>query len=82
MMGLDSIWNYEGNYLTSRKEKFDARSTGCSCCSVTLDTEKEVRKEAIESLVEILLAAKYFGWSLKGMITEASQDEKLKKFKS
>lgn len=81
MMGLDSIWNSEGDYLTKRTDKFEARSTGCSCCSMELDTESEVREHTIESLVEILTASKYFGWNFTKMIQEAKKNEKFKKLK-
>jgi hypothetical protein len=80
-MGLESLWNEEGEYLTKRSEKFRTRSTGCSCCSVQLDTEAEVRKEAIDSLSNVLLAQKYFNWDLDKLIREAKKDEKFKKFK-
>jgi len=59
-MGLDSIWTKDGEYLTNRKEGFSARSTGCSCCSVELITEEDVKSEAIDSLSVIIRAKRYF----------------------
>lgn len=72
-MGLDSIWTEEGDYLTKKSQKFKARSTGCSCCSCELHTEKEVRKEAIDSLSMITRASRYFGWDLDELIKEAKK---------
>ena len=72
-MGLDSIWDDEGQYLKKNSKGFSARSTGCSCCSTTLDTEKEVRKEAIDSLHYILRATRYFKWDIDKLLKEAKK---------
>ena len=61
-MGLESIWNEELNLLRNRKEGFTARSTGCGCCSTSLDTEKQVKRETVESLMWVMRAAYYFKW--------------------
>ena len=74
MMGLDSIWDEEGNWLTNKSNGFSARSTGCSCCSVKLETEKEVRKEAIDSLHWILRASRYFKWDIDSLLKKAKTE--------
>ena len=75
-MGLDSIWNAEGEYLTKKSKDFKARSTGCSCCSASLTTESDVKKEAIDSLTFIIKASNYFKWSLSEILKEAEKKEK------
>lgn len=75
-MGLDSIWDEEGNYLTKESKGFRARSTGCSCCSCELETEEKVRKEAVDSLSFILIAADFFKWDMSEIITEARNEVK------
>jgi len=75
-MGLGSIWDHTGNYLTKRSRGFRARSTGCSCCSTELTTEAEVRKEAMDSLYWVMKAANYFGWDIKKMISQSKQRRK------
>lgn len=72
-MGLDSIWDDRGEYLVKESKGFDARSTGCSCCSHKLNTEKDVRKEAIESLSYILRATDYFGWDIQELKNQARE---------
>jgi hypothetical protein len=76
-MGIDSIWTSEGNYLTDRKHRFKARSTGCDCCSIDLLTKEEVKKEVIDSLATVLRAHYYFRFSWFSLIKEAK--EKIKK---
>lgn len=73
-MGLDSIWNEEGDCLVKKTEGFKARSTGCSCCSSELATESEVRKEAIQSLMYILRAAWFFNWDFVELVKEAKAE--------
>lgn len=82
-MGLASIWDDQGNYLKSkpRSTGFRARSTGCSCCSSELETEDEVKREAINSLAEILVAKEFFRWSLPKLMEAAKDTEKFKQFK-
>ena len=80
-MGLDSIWDEEGEWLTSKSKGFKARSTGCDCCSSELTTPDEVKKEAIDSLRWIWLASTYFKWNLKKMLSEAKKLHKLNKVK-
>lgn len=77
-MGLDSIWNDEGEYLNlkPRSKGFRARSTGCSCCSIELDTEAEVKREAIDSLMNVLLATQYFKWNFAELIKVARKLDK------
>jgi len=70
-MGLDSIWDLDGNWLTKRSRGFRARSTGCSCCSTELDTEGKVKEEAIDSLRWVLKARDYFNWDFGKMVTKA-----------
>lgn len=70
-MGLDSIWGNDGEYLTKKSKCFSARSTGCSCCSTQLTTEKEVRKEVVDSLSYILRASDFFKWNIKDLLKEA-----------
>lgn len=72
-MGLDSIWNEEGNSLRNRKEGFKARSTGCACCSANLDTEKDVKEEALWSLMWVMRAAYYFKWDQSTLEADAKK---------
>jgi len=64
-MGLDSIWDEEGDYLNKRSKGFFARSTGCSCCSIDLTTEEEVKKEAVSSLSYMIRAVRFFKWDIE-----------------
>lgn len=70
-MGLDSIWDEEGNYLTMKSKGFRARSTGCSCCSTQLETEEEIRKEAENSLIQIIISARFFKWDWENFFKKA-----------
>ena len=72
-MGLDSIWDENGNCLTKKSKGFTARSTGCSCCSYGLCDEKDVREEALNSLHYILRASRYFKWDIRKLIKEANK---------
>ena len=72
-MGLDSIWDNEGNYLTKKSKGFSARSTGCSCCSSTLDTKEEVRKEMLDSLKYVVRGCNYFRWKVDDLVKEANK---------
>ena len=72
-MGLNGIWSDEGEYLKRKSKGFSARSTGCDCCSCTLDTEHEVRDEAVNSLVSILRAVRFFRWDFVLLVTEAKK---------
>lgn len=75
-MGLDSIWDDEGNFLTKKSKGFRAKSTGCSCCSSELTTENEVKKEAILSLGMIIRASDYFKWDWKRIMNEGKKESK------
>jgi len=77
-MGLDSIWDAEGEYLTKKSKGFKASSTGCDCCSVKLTTEEEVRKEAIDSLHYILRATDFFKWNIQDLLKDARKEVKLR----
>lgn len=80
-MVLDSIWDEDCNYLKRRSKGFKARSSGCSCCSIDLSNEEEVRKEVIKSLVEVILARDYFRWDFTKLVKEARKDKKIRIFK-
>jgi hypothetical protein len=70
-LGLDEIWSKESNWLTEKskvKDGFKARSTGCGCCSTELETEEEVKKEAIDSLSMIIRAQRFFKWNMNELL--------------
>lgn len=71
-MGLDSIWDEDGEWLTSDSKGFKARSTGCSCCSIELSNEQEVREECVKSLSWILRAGYYFNWDFEDLMKDAN----------
>lgn len=75
-MGLHSIWNQDGDFLKKNSKGFSARSTGCSCCSTQLETEEEVKKEAVESLMYIMKACVYFDWDLGELAKLAAKQDK------
>lgn len=75
-MGLDSIWDEDGEYLTKKSKGFSARSTGCSCCSSELFTEESVRKEVIKSLQDIFRAVRFFKWDIDILWKEAKKEVK------
>jgi hypothetical protein len=74
-MGLDSIWGEDGNYLTQKSKGFSARCTGCGCCSHELESEKDVKEEAINSLEQVIRASKYFKWNIAELVKEAGKIE-------
>lgn len=78
-MGIASIWDKNGNWLRMNSKGFSCRSTGCSCCSVELETEAEVKREAIDSLRWVWLASRYFKWDFEDLLKQA---EKLHKEES
>jgi hypothetical protein len=80
-MGLASIWDEKGDYLTENSKGFSARTVGCGCCSVELTTELEVKKEALDSLGYILLACRFFKWDIKDLI-KIAWNKKMEKEKS
>lgn len=75
-MGLEHIWDDEGNYLKKNSKGFRTRSTGCSCCSYDLTTKEEVEKEAIDSLMNVLIASDYFKFNFVNLISEARRKAK------
>jgi len=81
-MGLDSIWDGDGEYLSKSSKSFRARSTGCDCCSVELDTPEEVRKEALDSLEYIVVACEFFGWDIDRLINKARREYKKRRAKA
>ena len=72
-MGFDSIWTKEGEWLKPGSKDFRARSTGCSCCSIELETEEAVKKEVLDTLANIVRAADYFEWAYLDLIDEAKK---------
>ena len=72
-MVLDSIWDGKGEWLTKESKTFRARSSGCSCCSMELTTEKEVRKETISSLHWVLRASRHFKWDIQKLLEEGNE---------
>jgi len=59
-MGLDNFYSDKDNGGGRTQLGYSSRSTGCSCCSCGLKSEDEVRKAAIDSLVQILKATEFF----------------------
>lgn len=79
-MGLESIWGESGSRFTGKKkEGFQAKGTGCSCCATHLYEEEDVKREAINSLEEIMVAARYFKWDHDMMDNLVRQARKLAK---
>jgi hypothetical protein len=80
-MGLNSFWSDKDNN-TKTDVGFSSRSTGCDCCSNQLDTKEEVRKEVVDSLIEILAAKEYFKFGFVGLIRDAKEGLKERRKKS
>ena len=79
-MSLDSIWDDEGNYLNKKSKHWKARTTGCSCCSADIDSDEELKKNALDSLIEVIIAQEVLKQDILGWIKEAKKSEKYKKF--
>ena len=82
-MGIDNFWAEWENYRDLKRKGFSSRTTGCSCCSNELTDRKEIRKEAINSLYEVIKACEYFKWDIFALVRTAlnRREGDLKKLK-
>lgn len=71
-MGLDSFWS-DKDSNTETELGFYSRSMGCDCCSNRLETKEDVRKEVVDSLVQVLAAKEFFKFSLVGLLMDAKK---------